>query len=632
MNISPSEPQAPPPPTQYAIVILCGAVILALLYLGREILVPITLAVILSLLLAPLVKAFRHWRLGHVSAVLSSVALVCVLLSGLALVIIGQVVAFGHQMPDYERTIKAKFQTFQSVTVGRLETMRGEAQKVIGQITDAASGDAALGSAGTGIRHRAGPVPVEVHEPAPSAFEVMSQLISTIWGPLGTAGIVLVTLIFALLEHESMRDRFIRIAGGNDIRGMSAALNDAGERLSRYFISQLAVNAAVGAIVWVGLLLIGVPQALLWAVITGLLRFVPYVGIFVAAGTAALVAAAVDPGWSLCVMTLGLYAIVEVIVSQAVEPLLYGHSTGLSPMSVVLAAIFWSWIWGPTGLLLSTPLTLCLVVAGRNIQGLAFLDVLLGDAPALTLSQRFYQRALAGDALELIADADAYLARKSFARYCDEVIVPAFRLADADFAAHTISPQQQHKVRNAVVTLIESIGRKTSRPRRRPAGAVLQQQNLGIELRRRREATFGGWQGPREAPPGSVVICMGLGTQLSDLMTELLVRVLIEAGIDAHHYTLDECLNPPPDAKADSVAITFIVSMYPDEDLERGIALANPVRHRLTEAPLVAAVLSGVLFGAHAAAVSGEVDAVADSFESALAHARLRLPEKARAA
>jgi predicted PurR-regulated permease PerM len=618
---------------QLAIWILCGATILTLLYVGREILVPITLAVILSLLLAPLVRTFRTWRFGHVSAVLSSVTLVSVVLSGLALIIVGQVLALGHQLPDYERTIKAKLQTIQTVTVGRIETMRGEAQKVIGQITDTAPEAAAPDESGPAIKHRNAPLPVEVHEPPASGFEVMSQLVATIWGPLGTAGIVLVTLIFALLEHESMRDRLIRIAGNNDLRAMTAALNDAGERLSRYFISQLAVNAAVGAIVWLGLLLIGVPQALLWAVITGLLRFVPYVGIFVAAGIAALVSAAVDPGWSLCIMTLGLYAIVEVIVSQAVEPMLYGHSTGLSPMSVVLAAIFWSWIWGPTGLLLSTPLTLCLVVAGRNIQGLAFLDVLLGDTPALTLSQRFYQRALAGDALELIADADAYLARKSFARYCDEVIVPAFRLADADFAARTISPQQQFKVRNAVVALIESIGRKAPRTKRRSPGAVLQQQNLGIELRRRREATFGSWQGPREAPPGSVVLCLGLGTQLSDLMTELLVRVLIEEGIDARHCTLDECLNPPDGAKADSVAIVFIVNMYPDEDLERGIAVANPIRQRLTEAPLVAAVMSGVLFGAHVATVSSEVDAVAESFESALAHARLRLPSaKARAA
>jgi predicted PurR-regulated permease PerM len=260
------------------------------------------------------------------------------------------------------------------------------------------------------------------------------RLLTTVWGPVQFTGIVLLVLIFVLLEHESLRDRFIRIAGATDIRSATAALNDAGERLSRYFVSQFVVNFGFGLAIWMSLSILRFPQALC-GILAGVMRFIPYVGVGIAAIFAAVVALAVDLGWFMAVGTVGVFILLDIIVGQLLEPHLYGHATGLSPLSVVVGAIFWSWLWGPAGLILSTPLTLCLLVAGRHTKGLGVLELLLGNARPLTLPQRFYQRALSGDPHEIIDNARAFLKTDSLAAYCDRVMIPALDLARLDAEA-----------------------------------------------------------------------------------------------------------------------------------------------------------------------------------------------------
>jgi len=443
---------------------------------------------------------------------------------------------------------------------------------------------------------------------------------------------VLVVLVFALLEHEALRDRFIRLAGGTDLRATTHAFNDAGARLSRYFVSQLAVNVGVGAVVGVGLWLMGVPQAPLWFVLTAVLRFVPYVGVVVAALSAGLLAAAVDPGWSLAFMTLGLFAVVEIVAAQAIEPFLYGHSTGLSPLSVVIAAIFWSWIWGPAGLLLSTPLTLCLVVAGRHVRALAFLDILLGDTPALTMSQRFYQRAISGDADEIIAAAREYLKRRSFARYCDTILMPALRLASGDFASGSISPDQVQHVKAVIATVIETLGPDARRgPRRRGRTTVLDAQSLGQHLRLQREAAMGKYQGPLEVPPGSVVLCIGLGSMRDDLVTEVLVRILRGLDVDARHIALEDYrAGPPPGADPRSISMVFLVNAFPAEDWSLSLETATGLRERFATATLAGLLPDDALTAEQRRALEARVDLVVHSFEEAVEQVRRRYPEAGR--
>jgi len=318
---------------------------------------------------------------------------------------------------------------------------------------------------------------------------------------------------------------------------------------------------------------------------------------------AAVMAAAVDPGWTLAISALCAFVIVELVAGQLVEPQLYGHTTGLSPLSVVIAAIFWSWLWGPIGLILSTPLTLCLVVAGRHIKALSVLDILLGDNQALTMSQRFYQRALSGDSQEIIAGARNFLKRNSFAAYCDAVLMPAMYLARLDLEHSAISTDQLTRVRGAIVAVVEAIdGQGRPHTLRRPRESVLAGATAAMLLRQQREKVLGRWQGPLAVPPGSVMICVSLGSITDDLATELLVRVLRGQKIDARHVSHVELTSVPPlDASPESVSAVCVVSAFPSEERKRADAVGDDIRLRFPSACLVSVFLPGMILQTNSA-------------------------------
>jgi predicted PurR-regulated permease PerM len=611
--------------------IVATATVLAILYFGRDVLVPMTLAVILSLLIAPLVRALRSLGAGQTLSVLAAVLGLAIALGAVGVVIGMQVVRMTAGLPHYEQTIRSKLETLNEITVGRLKSFNGQAGRLIEQSAPASPPRAEVPST-AGARDEAhpmegpvaeapAPIPVEIHEPPPNAMVVLQRVMGSIWVPLETAGIVLVVLIFVLLEHEAVRDRFIRIAGGSDIRATTLALNDAGERLSRFFVSQFLVNFGVGIAVAAGLAVIGLPHAVLWGALAAVMRFVPYVGVWIAALSAAVLAAAVDPAWTLTIATLALFIIVELLAAQLIEPQLYGHTTGLSPLSVVVSAIFWSWLWGPVGLIVSTPLTLCLVVAGRHIKALSLLDILLGDSQALTMPQRFYQRALSGDSQEIITGARDFLKRNSFAAYCDMVLIPALSLARLDLDTGAISAQQQTLVRDVMLAVIGALGgqgRGVSRRRRR--GSVLENTSAGRQLRTQRELTDGPFQGPLLVPPGSIMLCIGLGSPFDDLATELLVRILRDQKIDARHLSMED-LNapPPPDASPDSVSVVYLVSALPGEERTRGEEFGIRIRERFPKVRLITLFLPGILLQSKAAidTVAG-ADKAATSFGHAV--------------
>ena len=573
-----------------ALGIIATATLLALLYFARDVLVPVTLAFILSLLIAPLVRVLRRIGLGQTLSVLAAVFVLALGFGAIAAVIGSQLVRMAGSVPQYERTLEGKLEILNNLTVRRVNIFTAEAGRTLNrnrvtpqpQMLDA---DAA-GKA---------PIPVELHEVPANSLQILQRVLGSIWLPIETTGIVLVVLVFVLLEQEALRDRFIRIAGGTDIRLTTLVLNDAGERLSRFFVSQFAVNFGVGALIWVGLSVIGLPHPMVWAALTTLLRFVPYVGVWIAALCSAVLAAAVDPGWSMAIETLGLFVIVELIAAQLVEPQLYGHTTGLSPLSVVIAAIFWSWLWGPIGLIVSTPLTLCLLVAGRHIKALSLLDILLGDTQALTMPQRFYQRALSADADEIIASARNFLKRDSFANYCDLVLLPALHLARLDLLSGAISKEQQTRVRGAMVAVIAAIGGEHRRPRRRLRSSVLDKSTAGRLLRQQREQVSGRWQGPLAVPAGSVIVCVSLGSMADDLAAELLVRILREQKVDARHMSIEDLEVAPPPNAAQAVSIVYLVSAFPSEERSRGESTAEKLRKEFPNSCIVAVYLPGML-------------------------------------
>jgi len=275
--------------------------------------------------------------------------------------------------------------------------------------------------------------------------------------PLGLVALVLVFVGFILLQKDDLRDRFVRLAGSGDMQRTAVALDEAANRLSRYLFLQTAINASFGIIIGVGLWLIGIPNAGLWGLIGMLFRFVPYVGVPIAFLFPGFLAVAVDPGWTMLAWTMALFGGVEATIGQMVEPFVYGRSMGLSAVAVVVAAVFWTWLWGPVGLLLSTPLTMCFVVLGRHIESLKFLDVMLGDQPALSMEESLYLRMLADDPDDATQDAEEFLREHSLSAYYDEVAAKALMLAQTDVNRGVLDPTRQILIRDAIKGLIENL-------------------------------------------------------------------------------------------------------------------------------------------------------------------------------
>ncbi|MFC3127711.1 AI-2E family transporter [Pseudoroseomonas globiformis] len=434
-----------------------GVVLVAALYLGRDVLIPVTLAILLSLVLSPLVRLLRRFRLGRVTSVLLAVALALGVALATAAVIGAQLAELVQNIGLYQTTIQQKLDALKALTFNRvdsvLERLSGDLGRPSPQVAPVAP-PAASGEGGTGAP---APIPVEVHEPDLTPLQILDRVATPLMGPLAQAGIVLLVSIFVLLRREDLRDRLIRLFGATDLHRTTIAMDDAAYRLSRFFLAQLTINIAFGAAIGLGLLLIGLPSPLLWGILAALLRFVPYVGAILGALLPIALAAAVDPGWSLMLWTIALFLALEPVIAHVVEPLVYGHSTGMSPVSVVIATIFWSWIWGPIGLIIATPLTLCLVVMGRHVQRFEFLDVLLGDRPALTPVENFYQRALAGDPDEAEEQAELLLRDRPLSAYYDEVALRGLALAAADVRRGLVTPPQLERIREAVTELSDAL-------------------------------------------------------------------------------------------------------------------------------------------------------------------------------
>jgi hypothetical protein len=315
--------------------------------------------------------------------------------------------------------------------------------------------------------------------------------------------------------------------------------------------------------------------------------------------------------------SLGLFLALELTVAHVIEPQVYGHSTGLAPLAVIVSALFWGALWGPVGLLLSTPLTLCLVVVGRYMKALEPLTILLTASPGLNAGQRFYQRALSGGADAIIRDARAFLRRDSFARYCDQVLLPGLALGVADFHAGRIDALQRLRVQTQVVRLAESFATmKLGWRARRRASIVLTDAHIGTRLRQMREARLGRWQGKLDVPTGSIVLCVSSGSDRDELLTELLVRALSDADIDARSVSM---LEPPDDDRDDKARLvgTVFVAYPPQESFAAWSALAAEFRAALPHAVLATIRLPLDAAAAPEDVVAAQVDLVLHSYAEA---------------
>jgi predicted PurR-regulated permease PerM len=345
---------------------MIAGVVVAGLYFGRPVLLPLALAVLISFALAPLVSQLKHFRLGNVAPVLISLLLAVVVLSSLAGFMGSQLAKLASDLPHYQTNLGQKIHSVvgsavHNDTITRLNrTINNLAEQITG-------GNKAEQEAASSEPNQIKPIPVVIMRNSLAPWSVAQNVLGPLLEPLGLIVLVLVFVGFILLQKDDLRDRFVRLAGSRDMQRTTVALEEAASRLSRYLFLQTVINTGFGLVIGAGLWLIGIPNAGLWALMSMLLRFVPYVGVPMAFLFPFTLAMAVDPGWSKMVWTLVLYGSVEAIVGQAIEPFLYGRSMGLSAVAVVVAAVFWTWLWGPVGAFLSVPLLIVGKVAMAHL-------------------------------------------------------------------------------------------------------------------------------------------------------------------------------------------------------------------------------------------------------------------------
>ena len=454
------EPASPPPstPNPTATIALTTFVIGAL-YFGREMFIPLALAVLLSFALSPIVVALRRFRVPRAPAVLLVVILAFTVIATLGTVMGRQMAELAAELPRYEVTLRTKIQGLQGppgAPAGVIERAT-EALEGLSRELERKQPDKQTTPSERSSETESKPIPVEIHNPPPKPLEYYHNLISPLLEPLARTGLVVLLVGFILMQREDLRDRFIRLFGGDDFERTTTAMTDAAERLSRLFLTLTVMNIVYGAAMGIALWVIGIPNPILWGILAGLMRYVPYIGSVIAALFPVLLAAAVDPGWSIFAITLAIYIVGEFTMGQILEPWLLGTSTGLTPLAVIASASFWTWLWGPIGLLLAIPLTVCLIVLGRHVPQLNFLYVMLGDQPALTPSQRFYQRLLAGDIDEITFDAEKFLKSDTLINYFDSVAMPALVLAQADAKRGRFTPDRLNEMQEMIAELIDEL-------------------------------------------------------------------------------------------------------------------------------------------------------------------------------
>jgi predicted PurR-regulated permease PerM len=430
--------------------LIVSALIGAFLYIGREILEPLVIAALLAFILSPLIRRLRRWGVWRVPSVVIAVIFALGVLTALGTIIAFQVAQLAEDLPTYETNLRTKIRALGAgtLTSGAMDRASGTLKDLQAELSKAGAG---------GTRSGQKPMLVEVRQPEARGLVSIANLVRPLLSPLAISALVVLFLIFILLQREDIRDRFLRLAGTADLQRSTAALDDAGSRLSRFFLMQTVLNAGFGIFIAGGLWVIGVPNAALWGIFAGILRFVPYIGGIIAAVFPIVLAAAVDPGWTMVIATAGLFLFAEPVAAQVIEPVLYGQHTGLSPVAIVVSTLFWTLLWGPIGLLLATPLTVCLVVLGTHVETLKFIEVLLGDEPALEPEEKFYQRLLAGDDTEAADMAERELSKQRLSTYYDAIPMRALALAQTDAAHGKLSHEKQLEVRDTIAEVVEDL-------------------------------------------------------------------------------------------------------------------------------------------------------------------------------
>jgi predicted PurR-regulated permease PerM len=439
--------------------------VIATLYFARDFLIPLALAALLTFLLSPLVARIERW-LGRIAAVLLVGAMIFAATGAAGWVLTRQLVDLATKLPDYKENIQTKLRSIKLPTGGVFtklsETVEELKKDLPGREAPVQTVVRAAEKPKTEVlpaNDAPAAASVQVLETSKvNPMRLVQYLIAPLLGPLGKAALVLLLVIFMLLRREDLRRRLIRLIGKGRISAATHAMADAGARVSRYLLMQLLVNVSYGIPVAIGLYFIGVPNAVLWGACATLLRFIPYIGPWIAAAIPVAISLAVSPSWTMPVLTIGLFVALELMSNNIMEPWLYGSSTGVTPIALIVAAVFWTWLWGPVGLILSTPLTVCLVVMGRHVPRLSFLSVLLSDEEALTPAEDCYHRLLTVGEQDELEFVEAYLKTNSLTALYDSVFIPVIIATETDCRLELLDDEQRLLIEQSLRDIIEDLG------------------------------------------------------------------------------------------------------------------------------------------------------------------------------
>jgi predicted PurR-regulated permease PerM len=553
-----------------------AGVIVAALYFGREVLVPFVVAVLLSFVLAGPVRGLQKLGLGKSFPVAIVVLCAFLFIFAVMAILTNQTAELVGELPRYQTTIREKVTALRDTVAGSgpLERLVDMFQSLSSELSMKAPTDPLAPESATPQK----PLPVEITNQSGGPLGTIAALLSPVVHPLAMMGLTIVFTVFMLIQRGDLRNRAIRLAGSHDLQRTTEAMNDAASRLSRFFLVQVLLNSGFGLFVGIGLWLIGVPSPVLWGILAAISRFIPYVGVVLAAGGPLILAAAVDPYWTMLGMTALFFALSEFLLGQVIEPLVYGHSTGLSPIAVIGSVTFWTWLWGPIGLLLATPLTVCLVVLGRHVDRLAFLEVMLGDRPPLTLAESFYQRVLAGDSGELVEQAYGFLKEHTLATYYDEVAVKGLALAQSDREREALDEKRLARVVDTMAVLIEDLAEHEDVG---GAGESAKAEAKHAETKRaagdegldewldeadRRALDLPVLARVEGAAPTPSVICLGGRNELDGIGAALLAQILARHGVEAvveGPETPGDDVVKLPDPRARIVCLSYLDTSSP---------------------------------------------------------------------
>lgn len=556
MTTNPTPARAP----QLSLVTV--AAVVAVLYFGKPVLLPLVLAGLFSFLLAPVIKRLERLRLGRVGAVLVATTLSFSLLGALAYVVVAQTLDLARQLPAYRTNLLEKVQALKARPDSPLTHAARTIEEVgeaLTQADEAAAPDAAAApgaaaapppsSSAREKKQRA--VPVEIVASSQGSVDFIKAMLLPLLDPLANAAIVIVLVVFMLIGREDLRDRMIHLAGRGRLRVTTAALDEAGQRVSRYLLAQLIVNATYGVPVAVGLYFIGIPNAALWGLLTIVLRFLPYIGPWLGASFPMLLSLAVSDDWMMPLLTLGLFVVMELISNNVIEPWLYGASTGLSPLAIIIAAVFWTWLWGGVGLVLATPLTVCVAVLGKYIPPLAWLDLLLGEKPPIAAADRLYQRLLAQDEEESYDLIEREARAASLTAAFDSVLLPAVRQVESDFRDGTLPEAVRAKAYAVVRRLL----------------ADFEEQGAAT-------------------PATSGVLCLPASYESDELAGLMLAVLLRQRGIDVEVLSSRLLAAEMVEAAARHPAPLLCISAVPPASVVAAASLARRLRARSPEVRL----------------------------------------------